>query len=105
MNMLLNPIDQFLVLGSCSYYTNYMVAVFLVIGVLLTALYVITYHNSLGKLDSLISSLRSIASDAIISTQGYTSYLAFLFLVIFSTGLVQDLPRSVCFYMRLFIRL
>lgn len=95
MNMLFNPIDQFLVLGSCSYYTNYMVAVTVVMAVLLSSLYIVTYHNSLGKLDSLISSLRVISSDAIISTQGYTSYLAFLFLVILCANFFGLIPYTL----------
>jgi len=90
-----NPIDQFLVLGSCSYYTNYMVAVVIVTGVLLISLYFITYHHSVGKLDSLATSLRSIASDAIITTQGYTSYLAFLFLVILGANMLGMVPYTL----------
>jgi len=95
MTMIYNPIDQFLVLGSCSYYTNYMVAVVIVMAVLLTSLYLTTYHNSVGKLDSLVTSLRSIASDAIITTQGYTSYLAFLFLVILSANMLGMIPYTL----------
>jgi ATP synthase subunit 6 len=72
-----------------------MVAVTIVMIILLVFLYVIAYQNSLGKLDSLISSLRSIASDAIISTQGYTSYLAFLFLVILSANMLGMIPYTV----------
>jgi len=93
--MIFNPIDQFLVLGSCSYYTNYMVAVVIVMSVLLISLYLMTYHNSIGKLDSLVTSLRSIASDAIITTQGYTSYLAFLFLVILSANMLGMIPYTL----------
>lgn len=95
MNLLFNPIDQFLVLGSCSYYTNYMVAIFIVISILLISLYIISYHNSIGKLDSLILNLRSIASDAIIVTQGYTSYLTFLFLVILSANMFGMIPYTL----------
>jgi F-type H+-transporting ATPase subunit a len=39
--------------------------------------------------------LRSIASDAIITTQGYTSYLAFLFLLILSANMLGMIPYTL----------
>jgi len=43
----------------------------------------------------LSSSLRSIASGAIISTQGYTSYLIVLFIVILASNMLGMIPYTL----------
>lgn len=90
-----NPIDQFLVLGPCPDFTNYMLAISIILGIILYGFYFASYHNGLNKLEMLSSSLRSIASDAIISTQGYTSYLIVLFIVILASNMLGMIPYTL----------
>ena len=52
-------------------------------------------HASFNKLEMLISSLRSIAADAISSTQGYTTYLIFLFLIILAGNMLGMIPYTL----------
>lgn len=93
--MLHNPIDQFLVLGFSSVFTNYVLAIFIILMTLFTAFYFLVYNTNLSKVEALNSSLHSIASDAITSTQGYTSYLAFLFLVILASNMLGMIPYTL----------
>lgn len=95
MLFLFNPIDQFLVLGVCIGFTNLIIAITLIILFLWDILYFIIYSTNLNKVEALSSSLRNIASDAIISTQGYTSYLIFLFLVILSSNMLGMIPYTL----------
>src|ERR1700739_2916228 len=88
LTMLHNPIDQFLVLGFSGSFTNYILAIAIIMITLCSAFYFLVYSTNLNKVGSLSSSLRNIASDAISSTQGYTSYLIFLFLVILSSNML-----------------
>lgn len=92
---LTNPIDQFLVLGPCEGFTNYILAIFIILGVILYGFYFTSYHNGLNKLEMISNSLRSIASDAIISTQGYTSYLIVLFIVILASNMLGMIPYTL----------
>lgn len=90
-----NPIDQFLVLGNCPGFTNFIIAISIIISILSSILYYISYNTGLNKVESTISSLRNVASDAIISTQGYTSYLIFLFLVILASNMLGMIPYTL----------
>lgn len=93
--MMFNPIDQFLVLGNCPGFTNFIIAISIIISILSSILYYISYNTGLNKVESTISSLRNVASDAIISTQGYTSYLIFLFLVILASNMLGMIPYTL----------
>jgi len=93
--MLFNPIDQFLVLGDCPWFTNYIIAISIIVTISSIFWYFVVYSTSFNKVEILISSLRSVASDAIISTQGYTSYLIFLFLVILTSNILGMIPYTL----------
>ena len=72
-----------------------MFAVIITTTVLLGGLYFVAYSQKLGKIDSIADQLRSISSDAIISTQGYTSYLSFLFIFILGCNMLGMIPYTL----------
>lgn len=90
-----NPIDQFLVTGVCRGFTNYMVAIGMVFSIVGFGLYFMNYHMNFNKLELLSATLRNVASDAILSTQGYTAYLIFLFLIILAGNVLGMIPYTV----------
>lgn len=95
MTLLNNPIDQFLVLYYCPYSTNYMFTTFLSVTAILFIFWLLTYHGVFGKLEGTLTSLRGLASDAIISLQGYTSYLIFLCVLILGFNLFGMVPYTL----------
>jgi hypothetical protein len=82
MLLLNNPIDQFLVLGSCRNFTNYIVAVMLTMWVFYAGSNKVAKFFGLNKVDEISKGLRSISSDAIFQVQGYSVFLSVLFLLI-----------------------
>jgi F-type H+-transporting ATPase subunit a len=48
-----------------------------------------------NKIESIIVSLRGMASDAIVNTQGYTSYLIILFIIILSSNMLGMIPYTL----------
>jgi ATP synthase subunit 6 len=92
---LFNPIDQFLVLGKCTNFTNYIFAIAFVVGVFLYSVYFLSNYVPLSRVEAVSSSLRSVSSDAIISTQGYTAYLIVLFLVILTSNMLGMIPYTL----------
>ena len=95
MLFIINPIDQFLVIGPCSHNTNYMLATFLGILIFGFLSWVQNYSVILNKITGILSGLRSAVSDVILSVQGYTSYMAFLFLLILSYNLIGMIPYTL----------
>ena len=95
MNMLFNPIDQFLVTGWCRFFTNYSVAILIIMIIGYVVFRLVTAHTNFNKLEMLISSLRNIAADAISSTQGYNAYLIFLFLIILAGNMLVMIPYTL----------
>jgi len=72
-----------------------MIAVMVTVTLLLVVLYFITYSQKLGKLDLFSEQLRNISSDAISSTQGYTSYLSYLFIFILGCNMLGMIPYTL----------
>ena len=95
MNMLFNPIDQFLVTGWCRFFTNYSIAILIIMIIGYVVFRLVMAHTNFNKLEMLISSLRNIAADAISSTQGYTAYLIFLFLIILAGNMLGMIPYTL----------
>lgn len=48
-----------------------------------------------NKIESIIISMRGISSDAIVNTQGYTSYLIILFIIILSSNMLGMIPYTL----------
>lgn len=95
MSMLFNPIDQFLVTGWCRFFTNYSVAILIIMITGYVVFRLVTAQTNFNKLEILIASLRNIAADAISSTQGYTAYLIFLFLIILAGNMLGMIPYTL----------
>jgi ATP synthase subunit 6 len=72
-----------------------MVGVIITTLLILFILYGVTYSQKFGKLDIVSEQLRSISSDAINLTQGYTSYLSYLFIFILGCNMLGMIPYTL----------
>jgi hypothetical protein len=84
-----------LVIGACSGFTIFIIAMFLVTIFLILNLRYGFNTSIFNKIESIIVSLRGMASDAIVNTQGYTSYLIILFIIILSSNMLGMIPYTL----------
>jgi hypothetical protein len=84
-----------LVIGACSGFTIFTIAMLLVTIFLILNLRYGFNTSIFNKIESIIISMRGISSDAIVNTQGYTSYLIILFIIILSSNMLGMIPYTL----------
>ena len=91
-----NPIDQFLIFGPCVYDTNIILynRYIIIPGIVLSLLLCSSYRY-LSMFSNFYTTLHTITSSAIWSTQGYTSFLVYLLINVFILNLIGMIPFTL----------